>query len=144
VAPVAQGDDRGLYLVVAADVHETLDEPEAGLDPAIPIASTAGIEAVADMTVEPVVVVMVAMVMVAVVVMAVMATFAAALASESNAGSEHDQGGSDTKSSLTEHLFSPVTDPVRYQSRPIREWFTRNKSRSLHMRLGTLSTSNST
>ena len=96
------------------------------------------------MTVELVVVVMVGMVMVAVVVMAVMATFAAALASESNAGSEYDQGGSDTKSSLTEHLFSPVTHPVRYQSRPIREWFTRNKSQSLHMKLGTLSTSNST
>jgi hypothetical protein len=79
------------------------------------------------MTVEPVVVVVV---VVAVVVMAMMATFAAAaLASESNAGSEHDQGGSDTKSSLTEHSFSPVIQPVRYQSRPNREWFTRNKSR---------------
>jgi hypothetical protein len=43
-----------LCLVVAADVHETLAEPEAGLDPAIPIASTARIQAVADMTGEPV------------------------------------------------------------------------------------------
>jgi hypothetical protein len=62
------------------------------------MASPAGIQAVADMTVEP-------MVVMVAVVMAVMATIAAAaaLASESNAGSEHDQGGSDTKSSFTEH-----------------------------------------
>jgi hypothetical protein len=104
-------------LVVAADVHETLDETEAGLDPAVLIAPTAGIE-VADMTVELVVVVMVAVVMAM-----VMATFAAALASKSNAGSEHDQGGSNTKSSLTEHSFSPVIQPVRCQSGLIREWF---------------------
>jgi hypothetical protein len=81
------------------------------------------------MAVEPVVV-MVAM------VMAMMATFAAALASESNAGSEYDQGGSDTKSSLAEHSFSPVTQPVRYQSRPNRKGFTGNKLTERHAGYG--------
>jgi hypothetical protein len=91
IAPIARGD-RGVVLVVAADVHETLDESEAGLDPAIPIASTAGIKAIADITVEPVAVMMAMMA----TMMTAMTTMAAALASESDAGSEHDQGGSDT------------------------------------------------
>jgi hypothetical protein len=117
--PRSRNATGALLLLVAADVHETLAKPEAGLHPAVLIAATAGIEA--DVPVEPVMVVMVA------VVMAVMA-FSAVLASQSSAGSKQNKSGGDTKSGLTEHRYSPVTQPVRHQSRRLRKGFTGNKS----------------
>ena len=79
------------------------------------------------MTMEPVAVVMAMMAtMMATMMAAVMAAMTAMTApSESNAGSERDQGGSNTKSGFTEHSHSPVIQPSsRYQSRPIRKGFT--------------------